>query len=121
MKKMMMITLVAALSMGVLAGCGGGDKADREITVTLGEGGMKFDAATYSFKKGETVKVNLVNKDAAQAHSFVIPGLNVKSKQVPAGKTDSVTVKADKEGTYDLICDVPGHKEGGMSAKVEVK
>lgn len=123
MKKLMLV-LVAVLALGVLAACGGGGggAAAKEITVELGANGeWKFNPEVIEVAKGEKVKVNLVNKDAAQPHSFVVAALNAKSTQVPANSTGSVEFTANQTGEFELICDVPGHKEAGMVGKIVVK
>lgn len=118
-----MLVLVAVMALGVLTACGGGGGgAANEITVEMGTNGeWKFFPDVLTVNKGETVKVNLVNKDSAQPHSFVIPQLNAKSTQIAANKTGSVTFKADKTGEFEIICDVPGHKDAGMVGKIVVK
>lgn len=123
MKKLVMLVLVAVMALGVLTACGGGGGAPaKEITVEMGANGeWRFSPDKIEVAKGEKVKVNLVNKDAAQAHSFVITALNAKSTQVAAGKTGTVEFTANKTGEFEIICDVPGHKEGGMVAKLIVK
>ncbi len=123
MKKIAMLVLVAVLSIGVLTACsGGGGGATKEITVEMGVNGeWKFTPDVIEVAKGDNVKVNLVNKDASQAHSFVVTALNAKSQQVPASSTQSFTFKADKVGEHELMCDVPGHKDAGMIGKIVVK
>lgn len=122
MKKLAMLALVAMLSLGVLVGCGGGSGAAKEITIEMGVNDeMKFTPDKLEVAKGETVKVTLVNKDSGQPHSFVLGPFNAKTKQVPAGKTEVVTFKADKTGEFDFFCDVAGHKEAQMVGKLIVK
>ncbi|HEY3363793.1 MAG TPA: cupredoxin domain-containing protein [Symbiobacteriaceae bacterium] len=121
MKKILVFALAAVLSLGILAGCGGGGKTV-PLTVNMGENGaMTYSPATLSVAKGDAVEVTLVNKDSAQAHSFIINELNVKTEQVPAGTTKKTTFKADKAGTFEYYCDVPGHKDGGMHGTLTVK
>lgn len=122
MKKIALMALAAALALVVTACGGGGGGAAREITVNMGvNGAQAFDPATISATNGETLKINIVNKDTTQAHSLVIPDLNVKSSQVAPGKSEVLTVKVNKAGTISIYCDVPGHKDAGMVGKLEVK
>ncbi len=116
-----MLAITALLSLGLLTACGGGGAA-QTVSVKMGENGaMVFNPKDIKVSAGD-ITVNLVNSDPSQAHSFTIPTLNVKSKQVPAGKTETVTIKGAKAGqTYDIVCDTPGHKEGGMVAKLIVQ
>lgn len=123
MKKMALLALVAVLALGLLAGCGGGaGGAAKTLTVNMGEGGaFKFNPDNLSVAKGDTVNVTIVNKDSAQAHTFLLPDFNVKSTQVAPGKTETLKFTASKTGNFSFYCDVPGHKDGGMTGKLEVK
>lgn len=123
MKKFALLALVAVLALGLLAGCGGGGgAAAKTLTVNMGEGGAyKFSPDNLSLTKGETVNVTIVNKDSAQAHTFILTDFNVKSTQVAPGKTETLKFTASKTGEFSFICDVPGHKDGGMTGKLVVK
>jgi len=120
LKKIFMLAITALLSVGLLTACGGAPA--QNVTVRMGvDGAMAFDPVNLTADAGD-IKVTLVNADPSQPHSFTIPALYVKSKQVPAGKTDSVTIKGAKAGqTYDIICDTPGHQDGGMVGKLIIK
>lgn len=121
MNRTVALALTAALSLGVLAGCGGGSGKTTQLTVTLGEGGKwTFNPDTITANKGDKIEVTLVNKDTAQPHSLVIPDLNFKSGEVAIGKEAKFTINASKSGTFDFWCDVPGHKEGNMIGKITV-
>jgi uncharacterized cupredoxin-like copper-binding protein len=120
MKKIVMLTIIAVLSLGLLTACGGG-AADVTINVDMGvDGAYDFDQDVYTVKKGQTVDFVLHNRDTAQNHNFMITDLNVKTPQVTPGKTHTVQVKATKAGDFQIFCDVPGHKEGGMVATLRV-
>jgi plastocyanin len=123
MKKVLMFALVAVMSLGLLTACGGGPAAGaggKEYTVEMGPG-FKFTPATLDLTKGEKVTVKLVNKDTAQAHTFIIKDLNVKSKSIAANASDSVSFTPDKTGPFEIVCDIAGHKEGGMHGTATVK
>jgi plastocyanin len=122
MKKIATLALMALLSLGLLTACGGGGGATQQLTVEMGEGGQYiFTPAELKVKQGDKVQVKLINKDTANAHSFVIKELNAKSKQVAGGKEETITFTANKKGTFEFFCDVPGHKEGGMVGKIVVE
>ncbi|HWI51186.1 MAG TPA: cupredoxin domain-containing protein [Symbiobacteriaceae bacterium] len=121
MKKIVIFAIVAVLSLGVLTACGGGGGAAHKLEVVAGENGeMKYNPATLSVKKGEKVEVTLINKDSAQAHSFILPKFNAKSNQVQPGQKEVVTFTANATGDFEFNCDVPGHKDGGMIGKLTV-
>jgi len=120
MKKIAVLVLIAILSLGVLTACGGGGET-KKLEVLMGENNeFKYNPNTLPVKKGENVEVTLVNKDTAQAHTFIIKDLNVKSGQVQPGKSETVKFKATKTGEFETVCDVAGHKEGGMVGKITV-
>ena len=77
---------------------------------------FKFDQAEYKVKKGQDITVTLENKEGM--HGVEIKGLNVKLD----GSTKTKTFKADKEGTYDIICSVPcGQGHINMKSKLIVE
>ena len=65
-------------------------------------------------KKGDKVTIEIVNEDGIE-HAFEVVGLGVKSQSIiQKGDKTSVTFTADKAGTYQYICNIPGHREAGM-------
>ena len=98
MRKLTMLLVAALLSMAVLAGCGGGGSGDAvELTVEMGiNGEMKFTPDVLHAKKGDTLKITLVNKDPNVAHNFLIPSFNINSGQIPPGQTSTVEVKVTR-------------------------
>jgi uncharacterized cupredoxin-like copper-binding protein len=124
MKKILTFALVAVMALGLLTACGGGGGggATHKLEVVAGENGeFKFNPATLDVAKGEKVEVTLVNKDSAQNHSFILTDLNAKTKQVPPGQKETITFTASKTGSFAFYCDVPGHKDGGMTGTLNVK
>jgi uncharacterized cupredoxin-like copper-binding protein len=47
------------------------------------------------------------------------PGVTKSTKDLKPGEQDSFQV-ALKAGTYELYCSIPGHKQLGMDAKLQV-
>jgi uncharacterized cupredoxin-like copper-binding protein len=64
------------------------------------------------------VTVTLPNHGVA-LHTFVIEALGIKAEMAP-GKTKEVLINAPA-GTYEYICDVPGHAEAGMVGTLTVQ
>jgi uncharacterized cupredoxin-like copper-binding protein len=52
-------------------------------------------------------------------HDLAIKGMKEKTKLIPAGGSDELTVTL-KPGTYELWCTVPGHEAAGMKLKITV-
>jgi len=67
-----------------------------------------------------TVDVQVTNKGKT-IHNLVIkgPGVSKSTKDLNPGGQDSIQVQL-KAGTYELYCSIPGHKELGMDAKLQV-
>jgi nitrite reductase (NO-forming) len=66
-------------------------------TVTLTSGGVEHD---------------LVTED--------LDGQDVEVVDAAANETETGTFTADQSGTYTVFCSIPGHREAGMEATLEV-
>lgn len=77
---------------------------------------FQFDQKEYKVKKGQDVTFTLESKEGM--HGVQITGLNVTLDN----SKKTATVKADKEGTYDIICSVPcGTGHVNMKSKLIVE
>ncbi len=99
----------------VLAACGGGAPAG----VSVKAEDLKFTPNALTAKVGQAITVNMQNAGALE-HSFIIDELNVRMEKVQPGQNGSVTFTASTAGTYTIYCDVPGHKEAGMTGTLTV-
>jgi uncharacterized cupredoxin-like copper-binding protein len=52
-------------------------------------------------------------------HDLAIKGMKEKTKLIPAGGSDKLTVTL-KPGSYELLCTVPGHEAAGMKLDLTV-
>lgn len=64
------------------------------------------------------VTVTIPNHGAS-LHTFVVPDLGI-DVEMASGQTQTVTINAPA-GTYDFICDVPGHAAAGMVGTLTVE
>ncbi len=122
-KKFALLTLVivAVAALAVACGGGGGGSSSGGNNVTITATDFKFDPATITAKAGETVNVTLVNKGSA-THTFVLKDAGNFKISADAGQTAKGTFTAPSQaGTYDFICDVPGHADQGMTGKLTVQ
>ncbi len=116
------LTLGAALA---LAGCSpatpAGPTAVPSASFTVGAlDAFKFDPATLSAKVGEQVTVVLENKGVLE-HNFVIDELDVHLGPIAGGaKSEAGVFTPTTAGTYTYFCDVPGHREAGMTGTLTV-
>ena len=115
------------VAIGLLTSCGGGTSAPAETlpagaTVVKAVAGLRFDAAEYGPVKAGDVLIGYSNEDSIR-HTLILAKDNTKVanfKLVIANKgaVDSGTVTLDA-GTYQLICDVPGHANMRATLTVE--
>ena len=81
---------------------------------------FSFTPNTMSVSRGDTVTVVFTNAGKFP-HNFVITELNVRSKTVSPGESDTVTFTADTAGTFTYFCSVPTHKDKGMAGILTVR
>ncbi|MCC6323997.1 cupredoxin domain-containing protein [Candidatus Nomurabacteria bacterium] len=99
-------------------------KADEKAVGTVKEftvdgSNFKFVPNTITVKKGDTVKLTL--KNIQGFHDFKIDALNVATKQIKEGTTETVTFVADKVGSFEYYCSVGKHKAMGMVGTLTVQ
>ena len=109
----------------LVCACGGGEGGSG-TTSTVEDGVLRvvaldtqdFNADGYRVAAGEvTVEYQL---SGFQTHTLVVEGReNELRLEVENGGTDSGTITLEP-GRYILYCDVAGHREGGMEARLLV-
>ena len=111
-----------AAACGSTSGSGGGANtlpATPSLTVIGTDN--KFDAKTYAAKAGE-VTFAYYNKGNL-SHSLLVKasdGTRIGDRLfIVPGKSAGLAVTLTP-GTYEVYCDVPGHKESGMDATLTV-
>jgi len=101
------------------AGGGGGATSGKTIDVTLKDFSIAV-ASTGSLAPG-TYTFHVTNTGPS-SHNLTINGPGVSDKATPtfaAGGTMDLTVTL-KNGTYELFCSVPSHKQLGMDTHLTV-
>lgn len=122
--------IASAAALGLLFGaCGGGSDGNVtqpttgaiDLTVKALDPGGKYtyDAKSYTAKAG-TVNVALAN-EGKENHNLLVQGVDKKKFKLAATpgetKAGAVTLSA---GTYTIYCDIAGHRDAGMEAKLVV-
>ncbi|CAN0413773.1 unnamed protein product, partial [Phaeothamnion confervicola] len=79
---------------------------------------INFEPKELTIAADTDVKITVTNKGVLQ-HDFHVDQLDITSKLLNGGETDTVTINA-KPGTYQFWCTVPGHKEAGMTGTLTV-
>lgn len=123
----MVLLAVAAIVALTLAACGGGGATSTPTgggaggnTINVTEKEFTIEPKTMTAKAGEITFV-IKNTGAVQHDlSWTVNGQLMKSDLIDPGKTLTWTVTIDKAGTYEGWCTVPGHKEAGMTATLNV-
>ncbi len=136
----------------LLAGCGGtsskpaataqaGDAAKVDRTVEIkSTDDLKFDPATVSVKRGETVAFQVTNPTKVD-HEFVVGdatfqddhekemrampagmamGDEPMSIDLPAGQTKTIDLTFPNAGTLVYGCHEPGHYPAGMKGEIKI-
>ena len=88
----------------------------RSITLVNYEtdGVKQWLPGTIVVKKGDEVELTLVNNVQSGVHGFQIPAFKVE-KSVMKGKRETVTFLADKDGIFDMKCQLhPAHVGGQL-------
>jgi plastocyanin len=98
---------------------GSGSMQDIQEIVVSGDE-YSFAPSAISLKAGEEVKVVFKNTGRLP-HNLVIDELKASTKTIGGGQEDTITLKADKSGTYTFYCSVGNHKQLGMEGTLQVK
>lgn len=81
--------------------------------------GLNFTPNQLRVKVGDKLKVTYQNNKGT--HTFTIDELKVKTKLLNAGQKETVEFVADKAGSFEYYCSVPGHKDAGMKGTLIVE
>jgi len=86
------------------------------VKVTLSE--FKISPTALTANPGD-LTLEVVNA-GTQVHDIQIPSLGVKSPEIQPGQSAKVQIPDLKAGTYEVICNIPGHSDAGMKATLTV-
>lgn len=89
----------------------------KKVKITVVANEWSFKLSRRSVPVGTTVVFKVVNKGKI-GHDFKIAGK--KTKLLNPGKSQTLTVKFGKKGTFAYICTVTGHARLGMQGKFAV-
>jgi plastocyanin len=136
MKLFRLAAALAALTFA-LAACGGGSSSSSTPTPATGGGSssgsggngtpVNVTLADFSIKVSGgttlapgTYTLNVTN-NGPSGHNLTIEGPGVNDQATPTftSGTQQLTVTL-KDGSYELLCSVPGHKQAGMDVNLTV-
>lgn len=85
------------------------------VTVTLSE--FKVAPASISVPAGGSL--NVVNA-GTMIHNLAVVGQSITTPDIAAGKSATLSLATLPEGTYTVVCTIPGHESAGMKATLVV-
>ncbi|HEX6549979.1 MAG TPA: copper-containing nitrite reductase [Gammaproteobacteria bacterium] len=86
----------------------------------VGNGIDGVDNPTLQVPEGAVVQITLIDGDGAE-HNLAVPDFGAESDHVYAKDASTViSFRADKNGTFDYFCTLPGHRQAGMEGKLVV-
>lgn len=81
---------------------------------------FSFDVSTITVKIGDTVRINLTNAGAAR-HNFGVGDFGVRTQTISGGNSETIEFIADRTGTFNFDCSVPGHRNQGMLGNIIIE
>lgn len=90
--------------------------------VFIGDGGAIKGQVNPELKvpEGAVVAITVVNGDGAM-HDVAVPEFNAQSDNlVGVGSATTIVFRANKAGTFEYLCTIPGHRAAGMFGKLVV-
>ncbi|HET6782062.1 MAG TPA: cupredoxin domain-containing protein [bacterium] len=123
MKGRILVTLLVALTAtacGPGGPPGGGPQAgppgppgsvpvsEKEWTITFPTTAIKAGRLTFRVKN-----------EGAIEHNFVIEAVRLQIDAIQPGQTKEASADL-RAGTYEVVCNIPGHKEAGMKATLTI-
>ena len=70
-------------------------------------------------KVGEGVHITSVNAGRG-IHNLSVPAFGVTTPEQAAGEEAKIAFIADRVGTFEYICGIPGHRQLGMVGTITV-
>jgi len=90
-----------------------------EVSVKAKQG-FKFEPSSLEVPAGAEVVVSFENA-GAMAHNVQFPEFEAGTETIGSGKNETITFTAGESGTYEFLCDVPGHAQAGMKGELKVR
>jgi uncharacterized cupredoxin-like copper-binding protein len=116
------VAFVVVLVVVVVALSGGGDG---DGTAAPGSG-IRVSMTDYAFEPDPLVlsgddKVVTVVNDGELPHDFVVPELGKGTPDLPPGGELTIDFSDQPAGTYEVVCDITGHREAGMVSELIIE
>jgi plastocyanin len=79
-----------------------------------------FSPSTFTLKEGQPAEITFKNMGTFP-HNLTISALNLKTKTIMPGETDTISFTPSKIGQFSFLCTVPGHADKGMKGTLTVQ
>jgi uncharacterized cupredoxin-like copper-binding protein len=132
-QRIVVVALVSVIVIALLAACSGGTVGGTKAPASSGSGGKSFNVTATEFefkpnkfeaKVGQKVTFKVTNKGTVE-HNFVIlsPDGSQELTKITTqpGETKSLEFTPTEATTYQIDCNIAGHKEAGMVGELLVK
>ena len=94
-------------------GGGGGAAASDRVEVTLTD--FAIDPGEVTVPVGTPLTFHVVNEGPSpHTYGVVVDGTTIETRLLAAGEMEDLALPALEEGTYEVLCTVPGHDTLGM-------
>ncbi len=113
------VLLLGALAISACGPGGGGTTSGTGQTVSVEAGEFYYKPDLINAKPGEPITVSFKNAGTVE-HTFVIKDLNFKLVAQPGQTVRGTFTAPTTPGAYEIHCDIAGHTEAGMQAKLTV-
>lgn len=90
-----------------------------EAHAGMREDDLRLHPDTIEIPLGSVVEMRIAN-DGRTPHTFTIHEFDADTGVLQPGEERVVTFRADKAGTFETMCDSPGHYQAGMRGTIEV-
>lgn len=85
------------------------------VAVALTE--FALSPATVTVPKGGSLAIS---NNGTQIHNVSITGTDLKTTDLAGGDVANLDLSSLAPGTYEILCEIPGHKEAGMTGALTV-
>jgi uncharacterized cupredoxin-like copper-binding protein len=106
--------LLVALTL-VLAGCS--SEPETKVVTLLAED-IEWSTNLIEAEVGQPIELTITNTGALD-HDFEIAELDLNILLAP-GQRETITFVVDEAGTYEYICNIPGHQDAGMVGELVI-
>ena len=132
-QRIVLLALVSVIVIALLAACSGGTVGGTKAPASGSSGGKTFNVTATEFQftpnkfdaqVGQRLTFKVANKGTVE-HNFVIlspdGSQELTKTSTQPGETKTLEFTPTEAVTYQIDCNIAGHKEAGMTGELAVK